>query len=505
MVQSAMADAEMVGVEPGGAGESRLDLRQAVLAGPGAGADVDDQVRGAVVSWLAGGDAISAALTASGHVDVRRRVLTGETTVLSILGLCLYSGEGYDSVLARVLPAVPGALAPGGKVPTGSALSQARARLPVGPEGEPLRWLFEATAAADGDEVPPGGTAFGLELTAFDGTVADLAASQEIAAEFATPSGGRFPQARLVTLVSCGTRRVRAAALGSSGDSEQWLVDGLRDALGPGMLNLADRNFFSMARWVDFSATGAHLGWRVKNGAKSLPAKVIEVLSDGSSHVRLRESNSMLSRRRAAAGDPELPRLPDTIARLVEFDLLVVDERGRTRRSRFRILTTLLDHRAFSAKQIAALYAQRWQVELVYHRIKVSLRGSGVVLRGHTPRSGPSGDLGFPGGLQRLGGSGCAGGRVVGCRSRRDLFCGCAPPGTRLPHRRLRPLRALRHRRSHAHTDRRDRGASAQPNRPTTHQPPHESAAANRTHPKRHLHDQHRSVESTHSGMIVLN
>jgi hypothetical protein len=385
MVQSAMADAEMVGVEPGGAGESHLDLRQAVLAGPAAGADVDDEVRGAVVSWLAGGDDISAVLTASGHVDVRRRVLTGETTVLSILGLCLYSGEGYDSVLARVLPAVPGALAPGGKAPTGSALSQARARLPVGPEGEPLRRLFEATAAANGDEVPPGGTAFGLELTAFDGTVADLAASQEIAAQFATPSGGRFPQARLVTLVSCGTRRVRAAALGSSGDSEQVLVDGLRDALGPGMLNLSDRNFFSMARWVDFGATGAHLAWRVKNGAKSLPAKVIEVLSDGSSHVRLRESNSMLSRRRAAAGDPELPRLPDTIARLVEFDLLVVDERGRTRRSRFRILTTLLDHRAFPAKQIAALYAERWQVELVYHRIKVSLRGSGVVLRGQTP------------------------------------------------------------------------------------------------------------------------
>jgi hypothetical protein len=151
------------------------------------------------------------------------------------------------------------------------------------------------------------------------------------------------------------------------------------------MLNLADRNFFSMARWVDFSATGGHLAWRVKNGAKSLPAKVIGVLPDGSSRVRLRESDSMLSRRRAGAGDPGLPRLPDTIARLVEFDLLVVDERGRTRRSRFRILTTLLDHRAFPAKQIAAVYAERWQAELVYYRVKVSLRGSGVVLRGQTP------------------------------------------------------------------------------------------------------------------------
>jgi len=189
MVQSAMAGAEMVDVEPGGAqGQPRLDLRQAVLAGPGAGADVGDEVRGAVVSWLAGGDGIGAALTASRHTDTRRRVLTGEMTVLSILGLCLYSGEGYDSVLARVLPAVPGALGAGGAVPTASALSQARARLPVGPEGEPVRRLFEATAAA-GDEALPGGTAFGLELTAFDGTVFDLAASKEIAAVFARRSG----------------------------------------------------------------------------------------------------------------------------------------------------------------------------------------------------------------------------------------------------------------------------------------------------------------------------
>jgi hypothetical protein len=93
--------------------------------------------------------------------------------------------------------------------------------------------------------------------------VFDLPASNEIAVQFATPSGRRFPQARLVTLVSCGTRRVRAAALGSPGDSEQALVDGLGTGLGPGMLNLADRNFFAMARWVGFTATGAHLAWRV--------------------------------------------------------------------------------------------------------------------------------------------------------------------------------------------------------------------------------------------------
>jgi hypothetical protein len=148
---------------------------------------------------------------------------------------------------------------------------------------------------------------------------------------------------------------------------------------------MADRNFVSMARFVACAATGAQPAWRVKNTNNYLPAKVIDTLPDGSQLVRLHESDNMLARRRRNAGKYTLPRLADTIARLVEFDLYVKDERGRTRRSRFRILTTLLDHHTHPAQAVAAVYAQRWQAELAYYRIKVTLRGNGVVLRGQTP------------------------------------------------------------------------------------------------------------------------
>src|SRR5258706_4809832 len=250
-------------------------LREAVLAGPAHGVNVDDATRSSVLGCLAGGDSLTSALRASGHVDRRRRVFTGEVTVVMILGLCLFIGEGYNSVLARVLPRMPGALAPGAPIPTGSALSQARARLAE--SGEPLRELFVATARAV-EPVPPRSTAVGLVLTAFDGTVGDLAATGVMQDQFAVPSGGRYPRARLVTLVTCGTRRVRAAALGSYLTSEQALVDALITDLGPGTLNLADRNFFSMARWVAAAATGAELAGRVKNGAKPLPPKTREGL-----------------------------------------------------------------------------------------------------------------------------------------------------------------------------------------------------------------------------------
>jgi hypothetical protein len=59
--------------------------------------------------------------------------------------------------------------------------------------------------------------------------------------------------------------------------------------------------------------------------------------------------------------------------------------RGKARTSRVRLLTTLLDHEAFPATTLAALYAERWQVEITYLRLKSTLRGDRAVLRGRSP------------------------------------------------------------------------------------------------------------------------
>jgi transposase IS4-like protein/DDE family transposase len=385
-VQSAMSAAE--GSTSGpltwpaglGSEEGRAQLREATLAGPASGiSPLDPEGRSRLLAHLVPAEAVEAALAPGDHAFRRRRALPGEVTVAVVLGLCLFSGEGYDSVLARTMPLLGGAagMAP---VPSGPALSQARVRLGC----EPVRRLFEACAAV---EPAPGigSCAFGLELTAFDGTTAELPADPDLIEEFGCPTGGPRPLARIVTLVSCGNRRVKAAAIGSYHTSEQELTDRLAGSLAPGTLNLADRNFFSMDRWLRFAATGAELAWRVKNGASSLPARLLQRLPDGSYLVRLRESNAMLAKRRKASGDPHAPRLPDTTARLIEFDVMVTDMRGRRRTSRIRLLTTLLDHVAYPARQVAKVYSERWQVEITYLRIKKNLRGPGTVLRGRSP------------------------------------------------------------------------------------------------------------------------
>lgn len=114
-----------------------------------------------------------------------------------------------------------------------------------------------------------------------------------------------------------------------------------------------------MDRWIRFSGTGAHLLWRVKNGAKSVPFKTLTILKDGSELVFLRESTSMRARRRKAAEDSSLSFLPDTIARLVCFTLLTRTRSGRTRASQIRI-NTLLDPDLYPAGDLAALYQKRW-------------------------------------------------------------------------------------------------------------------------------------------------
>jgi hypothetical protein len=354
-------------------------LRTAVIAGPAGFGVLDKRVTGQLWPVLADPEVIGQALATVAHVDARRRVLTGAVTAMIVLGLCLFRRESVAVVTARVTARIPRTRVEG--TPSAAAVSKARSRVSA--------QVWEQVFTASARTLPAAGPrcyAFGLLVTAIDGTVFDLADTAGMRERFATPSGGRFPQARMVALVACGIRWIIAARIDSSGVSEQVLADRLIGELRPGTLNLADRGFFSMDRWIRATANGAQLLWRVKNGAHGLPDRLDQVLPDGSALITLAESDQMLARRRKATGDRRAPRLRPVVARLVEFTVTSRDRSGRPgKTSRYRVLTTLLDHRRYPADRIAALYAERWQIELTYARLKVSLREPGTRLRGQTP------------------------------------------------------------------------------------------------------------------------
>ena len=328
-------------------------------AGPGLWEDLLGELRraGLIAELLADG-VITAAVAQAEHGHKLDRVLTAEVTAMCVIVGALFPDQGYDLVLARTfkMPGLP--VKPGTVTPSGPALSRARALL-----GEQvMRRIFELDAARTDLELGIGATWHGMETTGMDGTTIELFSNDELAEAFGVPSGGTKPKIRIAAHVRTGSRRWIAAAIGGYLDGENTLADELESSFTAGILNLADRGFFSMDRWIRFSACGAHLAWRVKNGAKSVPFKTLQTLTDGSELVLLRESGSMLGKRRRDAGDKTLPRLPDTIARLVSFTVTARTAR-RVRTSMIKVLTTLLDPGAFPAREIAALYAERWQVE----------------------------------------------------------------------------------------------------------------------------------------------
>src|SRR6266480_4195481 len=360
--------------------DGAAEIAARVASGPGFWTEwLAELGRPGLLEELLAGGVIARALREAPSGHKYDRVLTAKMTVACVLVACPFPGAGYDAVLATTF-GLPGLRSgPGADIPSGSAFSQARKLL-----GEQvMQRLFELDAAVADADLGIGLLWKGLEVTAIDGTTMELARNDVLEGEFGTPADGARPLLRVTAHVRTATFRWIGAAVGGYHDGENALADQLEDSFRPGILNLADRGFFSMHRWIRFSGTGAHLAWRIKNGAKSVPLKTIKTLPDGSELVMLRESDGMRTRRRKEAGDPRAERLPDTTARLVTFT--TATRSGRTKTTVMRVLTTLLDHEAYPARDIAVLYSERWQIEIAFLHLKRTVRGPRRPLRGQSP------------------------------------------------------------------------------------------------------------------------
>jgi IS4 transposase len=51
----------------------------------------------------------------------------------------------------------------------------------------------------------------------------------------------------------------------------------------------------------------------------------------------------------------------------------------------YRLITTILNHQQAPAKELAALYHGRWEIETTLDELKTHLRGAQIVLRSKTP------------------------------------------------------------------------------------------------------------------------
>ena len=307
-------------------------------------------------------------LADTGKASERERDLPAHVMVYDAIALALYMTASTREVLRCLLEGLRwlwGAEAV--RVAGKSGISQARTRL-----GEvPLRQLYERVVRPIATPATKGAWYRAWRLVSLDGSCLDVADTAENGATFGRPGASRgesaFPQLRFVALVENGTHVLFGARLGGFEEGETTLAHDALPALRPGMLCLADRQFFGHALWQEAAATGADLLWRVKRNVR-LPREA--VLGDGSYLTTIYPS---AKDRRHRAGGVRL--------RVVEYRLEGVADAE----PRYRLVTTILDPAQAPAADLAALYHERWEIEGALAELKTHLRGARVVLRSKTP------------------------------------------------------------------------------------------------------------------------
>jgi len=313
---------------------------------------------------------VDAVLADTGRAEQRSRLLPARLMVYYVMGLALFSDASYEEVMRNLVEGLSweSGWARSWSVPSKSAIFQARARLGVAP----LQVLFERGCVPLATPATPGAFYRGWRLVAIDGTTLDVADTPANDVAFGRPGASRgssaFPQVRVVGVAECGTHAITGVALGAYSDAEQVLTRGLLGHLGPGMLCLADRGFAGFPLFEAARATGADLLWRAKSNAV-LP--VLQRHDDGSYRSEIVATPDKRTRANVLG------------VRVIEYT--VADPGRPDTPERYRLLTTILDPQAAPAEELAALYAQRWEIETVLDELKTHQRGPRVVLRSKTP------------------------------------------------------------------------------------------------------------------------
>jgi hypothetical protein len=208
-------------------------------------------------------------------------------------------------------------------------------------------------------------------LISLDGSTLDVADTADNEEAFGRPGASRgssaFPKIRFVALLENGTHVLWNARMADYATDEITLARGVVPALRKGMLCLADRFFPGYKLWQAAAKTGADLLWRVRHNAR---LEVDRRLPDGSYLSRIYATTPDRRKRRKAI-----------VVRVIEYRLQDVPGSEPI----YRLITTLLDPAAAPAKELAALYHERWEIETALDELKTHLRGAQIVLRSKTP------------------------------------------------------------------------------------------------------------------------
>jgi hypothetical protein len=174
-----------------------------------------------------------------------------------------------------------------------------------------------------------------------------------------------FPQIKLVGLFSLASGAALEHQLGNKHEHESQLFRKLLPRVRRDDIIVADRAFCSYAALATLTTQKAD-GLMRLHQMRKVDLRKGKVLGPMDRLITWEKP----AQRPPGWGEAEFEALPDRLpVRIIGLHVAVPGSRTRA----VTLVTTLLDPVAYPAEQLRELYAQRWNVELHFHQIKVAL------------------------------------------------------------------------------------------------------------------------------------
>lgn len=310
--------------------------------------------------------AVQEALKNCGLATLRYRKLPLELMVYYVICMTLYAQISLQEVLRCILEGCNWLQLgfSGGVINGRGGISNARNRL----GSCVMKVLFEKVCIPIATPKTKGAHYRKWSLVAIDGSTLDLPDEKANQEFFGRPGASRgkaaFPKLRFVALLEIGTRAIFAATHGAYREHENTLARKILSCLKSGMLLLADRGFGCYPIYSEAIKSGADLLFRVR---EKMVFPCMKKFGDGSYLSKIYPSPQ--ARRNDVDG---------IFVRVIEYRL-------KRNGEKYVLITSILDPELAPAPELAALYHERWEIELGYDEIKNHLKEPGECLRSKTP------------------------------------------------------------------------------------------------------------------------
>lgn len=303
---------------------------------------------------------IEEALEWAGTTTIRRRRLPAEQVVWLVIGMGLFRNEPIERIVDLLELALPDRR---NTLVAKSAITQARQRL----SHEPLAYLFEATAAEWSARSADASRWRGLALYGMDGTTLRVPDSPENREAFGGQHAGGsrgesgYPLVRVVAMMALRSHVLSAFRFAAYKYGETTLARDVWAEVPDNSLVIVDRGFLVKRDLVALERS-RNRHWLSRTKVNTRWA-IMERLGKDDSLVEL-EINE--------------PNMPATVVlRAIHYQW-----KGHRRST---LLTSLTDPEQYPAKELIALYHERWETELAYDEVKTHLLARQESIRSKTP------------------------------------------------------------------------------------------------------------------------